>query len=186
MREGLSRQQTLDGVELVARIHTRENELAVRISVRRIDLLDLLNLRLIQALIRPLLTVFAEKLSRVEMTLVGNFDDSILDPVDLVTLLEDLVVDQPCPGADGDIVLRVCVSGNGEEVGTVAVHVEEIDGRGTGDDAIIVLWVLVDRADAHAPAERAANVVRVLVLLVVEFFDELLAVLRASVKTGSA
>jgi hypothetical protein len=180
----LSSYQLLDGIDFIPRIHARKDKFAGRILVGGIDLLDLLDLRVVEAFFWSGLVISAAKLGRIKVALISNLYDAIFYAIKFVALVEDFVMDESGPGTEGNVVLRVFITGDSEEVGAVAVHVKKVNRRSTGNDTIIILWISVGCTNAHTASKRTADIVRVLVLFLVELLDELLAVFGTCVKPG--
>lgn len=142
--EGSAREEARRGEDLCAGVHPGPDQGAVGVGVRRVDGLDLGDLRPGEAgraglvgLVGP-----AEELRRVKVALVGDLDDAVGDAVEGVALREDLVVDQAAPGRDGDVVGRAGGAGHGEHARPQGVQVVKVHGWGAGQDAIVLFFVV--------------------------------------------
>jgi hypothetical protein len=69
---------------------------------------------------------FAFKDFWLEVALIRVLYDTILDPVKLVTLLHDFIMNQSCPCGRLDEIRRVERSGNGEEAPSPCDQVIEV------------------------------------------------------------
>lgn len=168
----LAGQELLHSLFLIPRIHPRKDEGSVVIGVGGVDFLDLLNLLGTEA--ARTLARLTEQSMGVKEALAWDFNDPILNPVDAIALPKDLVVYETHPGIGSDEVLRVNGSRYGIEHGPLALEFVEVNGRSARNDAVVVLGESLGSLDAHASAERAAEIVRVCRFLIVELFDELL------------
>jgi hypothetical protein len=170
--ERLSGVQLVDGHDLAARLHGGVDEPLVSDKVGE-DLAQLVDLVGVEAVGRG--AVLAEQSVGAEAAERRVLDDSVQDAVDAVALFQDLVVDQAGPSRRCDEVGGADGAGDGEEACSPGDEVVEVDGGGSGDNAVEIVGILFRGSDALSSTERASDVVGLVVLASVKLLDKLLA-----------
>ncbi|KAI6753959.1 hypothetical protein HG530_013135 [Fusarium avenaceum] len=179
--KGLSGEELGHRLQLVARVHAREDEFAVRVGIRSVDSFHLFYLGRVEAFAG--LRAFAEKSFGLEKALLWNLDDAIFDTVYLVALCKDFVVNEASPSSERNVVGGVCIACDGVEHGSLSLKIVEVDGGASSHDTIVILRVFLRGLDPHSTAQRTADIIVLRRSLTIERLDQLFGRCGACVKT---
>ena len=148
-------------------IHTGEYKGPVRVRIGGVNLAQLFDLLFLETRPGPRSRETQKRLG-AEVAPTWHLNDAIYYPVNPITLPENLIMDEALPKILAYKVGSVGRSCHGIKHGPLPLKMVEVDSGTPRNDAIIVIGVSFCCFDAHAPAKRASDIVRVRRRMMVE------------------